>query len=97
MAHCTIVELMHNVKTKFPNVGPFVLKYLDRCAAGALAPGLSVQGCSLWGRAPRLMCTATAEPRTRRGHSQQRGVRRASELLQGWSTKGQPCALNPCA
>ena len=33
LGQCTIVELMHNVKAKFPDVGPFVLKYLDRCAS----------------------------------------------------------------
>lgn len=30
-SHCSVVELMHNVRVKFPGVGPFVLKYLDRC------------------------------------------------------------------
>ena len=32
-SHCSVVELMNNVRVKFPGIGPFVLKYLDRCAS----------------------------------------------------------------
>ena len=28
----TYAELMHSVRAKFPNAGPFQLKFLDRCA-----------------------------------------------------------------
>ena len=35
MGSSTVIELMNNVRLKFPSVKPFVLKYLDRCAASA--------------------------------------------------------------
>ena len=32
----TYAELMHSVRAKFPNAGPFQLKFLDRCARSRL-------------------------------------------------------------